>query len=127
MLCTTCTQTPEIMRVHHMKLRQAPFEMIKSGRKTIELRLYDEKRKNVKVGDEIVFSRTDSPEETLRVKVIGLFLFPTFDALYDALPLTECGYTPENVSTARASDMDSYYPREEQLKYGVLGIKLSVI
>ena len=30
---------------HEMKLNNGPFEQIKNGTKTIELRLYDEKRK----------------------------------------------------------------------------------
>lgn len=35
---------------HRMNLHKAPFEMIRSGAKTIELRLYDEKRKKIKAG-----------------------------------------------------------------------------
>jgi len=31
-----------------MKLQESPFERIKDGTKTIELRLYDEKRRKVK-------------------------------------------------------------------------------
>ena len=34
-----------------MKLNSTPFEMIKSGEKSIELRLYDEKRQRIKEGD----------------------------------------------------------------------------
>ena len=45
-----------------MKLHPAPFEMIKSGKKTIELRLYDEKRRKIKVGDEIIFTNTVNGE-----------------------------------------------------------------
>ena len=40
---------------HTMRLNKEPFEMIKSGMKTIELRLYDEKRKLLRIGDEIEF------------------------------------------------------------------------
>lgn len=32
---------------HYMKLNPEPFDKIASGKKTIELRLYDEKRKTV--------------------------------------------------------------------------------
>lgn len=35
------------MKEHIMKLKPSPFEMIRSGKKTIELRLYDEKRKSI--------------------------------------------------------------------------------
>ena len=39
--------------LHKMKLNESPFERIKNGTKTIEFRLYDEKRQQVKVGDKI--------------------------------------------------------------------------
>ncbi|MBQ1852397.1 MAG: ASCH domain-containing protein, partial [Lachnospiraceae bacterium] len=38
-----------------MQLQPEPFDLIKSGAKTIELRLYDEKRRKIRIGDEIVF------------------------------------------------------------------------
>ncbi len=37
--------------MHQMKLQNSPFQKIQKGMKTIELRLYDEKRQKVKVGD----------------------------------------------------------------------------
>ena len=43
--------------LHKMKLNESPFEMIKNGTKTIEFRLYDEKRQGVKIGDKIEFSK----------------------------------------------------------------------
>ncbi len=109
--------------VHQMKLHAAPFEMIKSGEKTIELRLYDEKRQKIKAGDEIVFTNTVSGE-ALHMSVARLHCFGNFEELYRTLPLLKCGYTEEDVGTARASDMEQYYSAEEQLKYGVVGIEL---
>lgn len=41
------------MILHQLKLASLPFESIKSGRKTIESRLYDEKRREINLGDEI--------------------------------------------------------------------------
>ena len=35
--------------VHNMKLNESPFEKIKAGTKTIELRLYDEKRRKIQL------------------------------------------------------------------------------
>ena len=43
--------------IHKMKLNESPFERIKNGTKTIEFRLYDEKRRQVKIGDKIEFSK----------------------------------------------------------------------
>ena len=42
--------------IHNMNLNNEPFELIKSGSKTIELRLNDEKRRLLNVGDEILFN-----------------------------------------------------------------------
>lgn len=44
---------------HKMKLRSQPFNMIRSGQKTYELRLYDENRQLIQVNDEIEFSCLD--------------------------------------------------------------------
>ena len=38
----------QIYMIHEMKLNESPFERIKNGTKTIEFRLYDEKRRKVK-------------------------------------------------------------------------------
>lgn len=38
-----------------MKLRESPFERIKNGTKTVEFRLYDEKRSKINIGDQIEF------------------------------------------------------------------------
>jgi len=109
--------------VHRMNLHPSPFEMIKSGEKTIELRLFDEKRQQLKIGDKIVFTNTASGE-TLDTTVVKLHRFDSFFALYNSLPLLRCGYTPENVSEAKPSDMEQYYSVQEQNKYGVVGIEL---
>lgn len=109
--------------MHHMKLRPSPFERIKNGEKTIELRLYDEKRRKIRVGDGIVFENTESGETLERI-VSALHRFDSFEALYKALPLLRCGYTEADVKDAHPADMEAYYSKEEEAKYGVLGIEL---
>ena len=109
--------------MHIMKLHSSPFEMIKSGEKTIELRLFDEKRQQVKVGDKILFTNIANGE-TLNTTVVKLHRFDSFKELYKSLPLLKCGYTIENVDNAKSSDMEKYYSVEEQNKYGVVGIEL---
>ena len=77
-----------------MNLAPSPFEMIKSGEKTIELRLYDEKRRVVKVGDTIEFTNTESGEK-LSARVRQISVFDSFAELYSHLPLEKCGYKEE--------------------------------
>ena len=111
---------------HIMNLNTEPFGMIYDGRKTIELRLYDKKRRAIKVGDTIVFWRTDSNRYWIEAEVTALHIFPTFKELYEALPLTKCGYTEENAAQASPDDMLAYYPGSSQLKTGVVGIEIKV-
>lgn len=112
--------------MHNMKLHSSPFEMIKSGQKTIELRLFDEKRQQIQPGDTIVFTNT-ATGEALTAEVVKLHRFKSFEELYKALPLLQCGYTKEDVDTAHPADMQQYYSVEEQEKYGVVGIEISLL
>ena len=109
--------------MHKMKLKLAPFEMIKKREKTIELRLFDEKRQQIKIGDKIVFTN-NANGEILNTAVVKLHRFDSFEELYESLPLLKCGYTTEDVEKATPSDMEQHYSVEEQNKYGVIGIEL---
>ena len=108
------------MKEHVMNLTPAPMQEIRTGNKTIELRLNDEKRKQISVGDTIKFINTEDSNDTLRVKVVDLFLF-------SSLPLLNCGYNEDNINTASPEDMEMYYSREKQNKYGVVGIEISLL
>ena len=112
---------------HFMKLNEAPFVMIEIEKKTIELRLYDEKRQQISIGDEIEFSCVSNPERRLLRKVIALHRFDSFKDLYQALPLLKCGYTESNVAMANPTDMELYYTVEQQQKYGVVGLELKLL
>lgn len=109
---------------HYMNLNPEPFEMINTGIKTIELRLNDEKRQKIKVGDEIEFTNTQNSDRKLTVNVIALYSFKSFAELYENLPLLKCGYTEYDISTAKPEDMELYYSKEKQTEYGVLGIEI---
>lgn len=98
--------------------------MIREGKKTIELRLYDEKRKLVSVGDKIKFVNTQDITDTLSVVAEDIFVFESFEELYQKLPLIECGYTKDNVEAASPDDMEIYYSKEKQAQYGMVGIKV---
>lgn len=108
--------------LHTMKLRTSPFEKIKNGSKTIELRLNDEKRQKVQIGDFIEFSYLDEPKQKIQTRVTALHHFSSFAELYAVLPKEKLGYTP--AETPVPDHMDEYYPREKQEQYGVLGIEL---
>ena len=113
--------------LHEMKLNRVPFLMIESGEKIYELRLWDEKRQMISVGDEIVFTMSDDPARKLTVEVLGLHRFDSFEDLYRSLPLSLCGYREDELVTASPSDMELYYSKESQSRYGVVAIEVKVI
>lgn len=97
--------------IHEMRLHNDPFIKIKLGRKTIELRLNDEKRKNIKVGDTIKFINRKTSEE-LKTKVINLYYYNNFEELFKNFDKISLGYD-EN-EEANLCDLDLYYSKEEQ-------------
>lgn len=66
---------------HSMQLTPSPFQMIKEGTKTIELRLFDEKRRKIQIGDIIEFSNTETGEK-IGAKVSAQYVFDSFESLY---------------------------------------------
>ena len=111
--------------LHRMHLDPQAFAAMEDERKTIELRLYDKKRRRIQAGDVIRFESTDDETDVLFAWVTGMRFFASFDELYAALPLTACGYAPEELAAASPRDMDKYYAPEDQKKWGVVGIELS--
>ena len=111
--------------LHRMHLDPQAFAAMEDERKTIELRLYDKKRRRIQAGDVIRFESTDDETDVLFARVTGMRFFASFAELYAALPLTACGYAPEELAAASPRDMDKYYAPEDQKKWGVVGIELS--
>ena len=107
--------------IHKMKLNESPFERIKNGTKTIEFRLYDEKRQQIKVGDQIEFSKLPDLQEKLLVDVTELYREDTFENLFRKL------YTDKYEINRRTKSMEQYYSYEKEKEYGVLGIKIALI
>lgn len=106
---------------HFMKLQNEPFTNIKRGTKTVEMRLFDEKRKQIKVGDTIEFTNIATSEK-LYAKVIALHKFKNFEELYSHFDKTQLGYKQTEI--ASPNDMNQYYTNEDIEKYGVLGIEI---
>ena len=71
------------MIIHKMKLITKYFDCIKNGTKRIELRLNDEKRKDIKIGDIIIFEELKDNPRHLKTKVIDLYYEDNFIDLID--------------------------------------------
>ncbi|VVB59633.1 ASCH domain protein [uncultured archaeon] len=110
-----------------MKLHESPFERIMSGKKTIEVRLYDEKRQQINLGDIIIFLKRPELSEQLYTEVTGLLKYRTFEELVNDFPMS-CFGCPNNYDKeALVEALHEHYTKEEEQKYGVLGIKLKLL
>ena len=106
------------MKVH---LHSDVFDIVKAGRKDIEVRINDEKRRQLKVGDILVFLKRPNDDEEIRVKIVGLEYYDYFEELvnhYDMSRLYLDGFTKEEY----LNEMKRFYTIEEQEKYGVVAI-----
>lgn len=112
--------------LHKMNLYIAPFQSIKSGRKTVEVRLNDEKRRKVNVGDTIEFTKIPEGKEKLRVEVIGLQKFTTFREMYDTLPSEKFDTVSMSIDDMVKSTYE-IYPPEQEMKWGTLAISIKLI
>lgn len=106
---------------YKMNLNEKPFNLIKNETKTVELRLNDEKRQLLKIKDFIEFTNRDNNEKMI-VEIEDLCYYPTFEELYKHFDKISMGYDENEV--ANYQDMKEYYSKEEQSKYGVVGIKI---
>lgn len=108
--------------IHKMRLVDFAFKEIKSGKKDIEVRLNDEKRQLIQIGDIIEFSHIDTGE-VLRVEVINLYKCNNFKELFDNFDNKRLGLKDNDTYEI----MNHFYTKEEQKKYGALGIEVKLI
>lgn len=108
-----------------MNLYNENFNYIKNGTKRIEIRLNDEKRKSICIGDYIEFENLDTKEK-LVVRVVALLNYETLDDLindYKMELLLDKNTTKEKL----VNIFNNIYSNEDQEKYKILGIKFKIV
>lgn len=112
--------------IHKMGLYEEYFYDIKSGNKQVEVRLFDEKRKNISLGDIIEFVILPKQENTLQVRVVELKNYSTFHELYKDIPFEEMGCEGWTMEKMLEGTYDIYTP-DQVLKWGALAIRIQVM
>ena len=113
------------MKIFELRLNSKYFELIKNGTKSIEMRLLDEKRQQYKIGDILIFKKRPEENETIKTKIVNLHKVKTFADLYNKFSKDKLGYT-EN-EAANPEDMEFFYSKKDQQKFGVVGIEIELI
>ena len=116
----------DVPSIHELHLNNEPFFLIKSGQKTVELRLNDEKRKRIRLGDFLRFTLRGS-EDIILARVTALYTAPSFEVLFEVGGiLKKCAW--RSLSPIEAADkMREFYSKEDEQAYGALGIEFAVI
>ena len=96
-----------------MKLNPEPFEKIKSHKKIWEVRLNDDKRKGIHIGDRILFKKQPELLEGVLAKVVDIKHFNSFEEMSEVLSLTSVGFEP---GATKQDCVDCYSEKTEGKK-----------
>lgn len=107
-----------------LNVKQKYYDMLKSSKKTIELRLYDDKRKLIKVGDRIEFRCTDDQTDTFLAEVIELHRAEDFARLCQKIECQKAGFSSDE---ELINVLREFYDDERQKEYGVVGIEIKKV
>lgn len=112
--------------IHKMKLQPKYFDFMLRGTKRIEIRLNDEKRQLIKIGDIIEFERFSELNDSFKTRVVELIRYNNFDELvrdFDISILADKSMTKSEL----INELIQFYPEEKQQKYGVLAIRIELL
>jgi ASC-1-like (ASCH) protein len=105
---------------HTIHIDDEYYYFLADGTKTVEGRLYDEKRKKIFPGDRLIIRKRDLDSTEIYFKVIGIHLFKDFEAMYEHFGAKLLPTLP-----FRAMDVyKEYFTKEEIEKFGVVGIEV---
>lgn len=109
---------------HLFHLNTEAFCQIIAGKKTIESRLYDKKRRHIQLGDNITFINLEDDKQIITVQVIGLLRYSSFHELFTH---NDPGKFGGKDAKRLEGQIKQFYSIEDQRKYGVVGIEFKLI
>lgn len=121
-----------------MRLADDMFDAVKAGTKKVEIRLWDDKRQKVDIGDYIEFVRIGDRNQRVKRKVVDIVRADNFAELFvKDMPTEnknagkELRFSPTEVGSPEGSDMAAfvdgmyaYYTKEQEEKPGVVAFVL---
>ena len=111
--------------MYKMRLIEDEFDNIKYHNKIVEVRLNDEKRRNIHKGDKIVFYKLPHTTESIQVSVEQTFIFSKFIDVYNNFPSSYFGYKDIDIEEI-VRKIYKIYNKEQEKSIGVMAIKFNV-
>ena len=99
------------------------FSLVKDGIKDVEVRVNDEKRRKLSIGDNVVFLNRGNESETLSTTITSLDYYDNFESLvknYSIERMYKEGLSKEDFIKL----LERFYTKEEQEEYGVVALVL---
>ena len=109
-----------------MKLQPEYYNFILNGTKRIEIRLFDEKRQQIKIGDTIKFLKEPELKESFNARIIGLLRYNSFDDMFKDFDISILS-DKSMIKEGLLGVLEQFYTKEKQKRYGVLGIRIELI
>jgi len=103
-----------------MHLESEIFDLVNNDIKDIEIRLNDEKRKKLKIGDIINVTNRGS-NESINVKIINLEYFSSFKECINNYDLNRL-YNDKITRDEFLNLLYKFYTKDDEKKYGVVAI-----
>jgi len=107
--------------IYDMRLNDVEFERLEMGKKLIEVRIKDEKRSKLKIGDYILFHKKSNLNRVFKIKIKKITEFDTFRNLYNFYDIKKFGHDDLDIEEILNRIYLIYTPEQEH--YGVLAIE----
>lgn len=98
------------------------FDIVKTGIKDVEVRLNDEKRQKLKVGDILTFYKRPNDDEIISKVVKKLVYFNSFYEVANSYEMKRI-YLENCTKEDYIKLMNRFYTKEDEEKYGVVAIE----
>lgn len=101
------------------------FDIVSNGTKDVEIRVNDEKRRKLSVGDTLVFLKRPDDIESIRATITNLVYFNSFEEVVDYYEMRRI-YLENATKDEYINLMKKFYSDEEVEKYGVVAIEFKL-
>ena len=105
-----------------LRLHDYVFELIRNKTKDVEVRVNDEKRRQLKIGDTLIFINRGNEEEQVSVTVTDLKYYKDFSEVADNYEMKRL-YLEDYSKEDYVKLFDEFYSKEEVEENGVVAIE----
>ena len=105
-----------------LRLHDYVYDLIRNKTKDVEVRVNDEKRRQLHIGDTLIFINRGNEEEQTKVTVTNLVYFKNFKEVAENYSMERL-YLKDTSKEEYVKLFDEFYSQEDVEKYGVVAIE----